>query len=50
MMSKAVCYASVMDPLHATIENFAADGFTHRNPNPRLGSRDGRAQNNKETA
>ena len=22
-------YASVMDPLHATIEEFAADGFMH---------------------
>jgi hypothetical protein len=25
----AVCYASAMDPLHATIEEFAADGYTH---------------------
>ena len=25
----AVCYASPMDPLHATIEEFAADGYTH---------------------
>jgi hypothetical protein len=25
----AVCYASGMDPLIATIEEFAADGFTH---------------------
>src|SRR4029450_4205419 len=24
-----VCYASGMDPLHATIEQFAAEGFTH---------------------
>ena len=25
----AVCYASLMDPLHATIEEFAAGGYTH---------------------
>ena len=25
----AVCYATAMDPLHATIEEFAADGYTH---------------------
>jgi small multidrug resistance pump len=24
-----VCYASAMNPLHATIEEFAADGYTH---------------------
>jgi hypothetical protein len=26
-----VCYASAMDPLHATIEEFAGDGFTTSN-------------------
>jgi len=26
---KSFRYASVMDPLHATIEEFAADGYTH---------------------
>jgi hypothetical protein len=26
---QAVCYNSGMDPLHATIEEFAAEGFTH---------------------
>ena len=25
----ALCYASPMDPLDATIEEFAADGYTH---------------------
>ena len=29
VVSDAVCYASAMDPLHATIEEFAADGYTH---------------------
>ena len=25
----AVCYASLIDPMHATIEELAADGYTH---------------------
>ena len=29
VVSDAVCYASAMDPLHTTIEEFAADGYTH---------------------
>ena len=29
VVSDAVCYASAMHPLHATIEKFAADGYTH---------------------
>lgn len=28
-VSVLICYASVMDPLHATIDEFAAEGFTH---------------------
>ena len=28
-MADAICYASAMDPLNATIEEFATDGFTH---------------------
>ena len=29
VVKDAVCYASAMDPLLATIEEFAADGYTH---------------------
>jgi hypothetical protein len=29
VVREAVCYAPVMDSLHATIEEFAADGITH---------------------
>jgi hypothetical protein len=29
VVSDAVCYASLMEPLHATIEEFATDGYTH---------------------
>ena len=29
VVKDAVCYASAMDPLLATIEEFAAGGYTH---------------------
>ena len=29
VVKDAVCYASAMDPLRATIEEFAADGYAH---------------------
>src|SRR5262245_6260659 len=29
ILTALTCYASDMDPLHATIEEFAADGYTH---------------------
>ena len=35
-LAGAACYAPAMDPLHATIEEFAADGYTHVSVLPAL--------------